>query len=299
MNKWSKICFLSSINFIFFGLFRAYAESGYIDPNVMADSNFVTIKAGTFTMGSRKAGDIIYDDEIPSHKVTITKDFQMQKTTVTQEQYAKILGVNNSKYNYKENCPNDFYIIEPNNPRYLNEFRVCPRNPVDTIWYSYAIDFAHKLNKLDNRYFYRLPTEVEWEYSARAGTESLYWFGDDPNQLSNHEWTSENSGDSPQAVATKLPNPWGLYDMLGNVYQWVSDWSSGPTTPYPSSEHQFDPQGPSEPFDEGRQRVVRGCTFYDGPLGCRVAIRKGALTSFKDYNSYIGPVGFRLVRIPR
>ena len=104
--------------------------------------------------------------------------------------------------------------------------------------------------------YYRLPTEAEWEYACRAGTTTAYSFGDDPDDLEDYGWYFDNSDDKYQKVGTKKPNPWGLYDMHGNVYEWCLDWYG----PYPTGKAN-DPTGPPE----GKEKVARGGSFCGPP----------------------------------
>ena len=127
---------------------------------------------------------------------------------------------------------------------------------------------------------YRLPTEAEWEYAARAGTTTRWSFGDDESQLGKYAWYGGNQYAQP--VGTKLPNPWGLYDMHGNVYEWCKDWYGT----YPTGA-VVDPQGPSA----GSYRVLRGGTFYSYAQSVRSAYRR---YNVPGYRYYI--IGFRLLR---
>jgi formylglycine-generating enzyme required for sulfatase activity len=134
---------------------------------------------------------------------------------------------------------------------------------------------------------YRLPTESEWEYAARAGTKTPYWFGSNLSDLPTYDWYQDNAGGQTHAVAEKPQNPWGLYDMTGNVWQWVQDYFG----PYPTS-HVTDPVGPST----GSWREFRGCSWKspaDGvcPQPCRTAYR-----NFNDKAPTGSDIGFRLVR---
>ena len=194
--------------------------------------NFVSIKPGKFMMGSpdNEAGrDPIvrnceegafhavydpegnenyhwHDDVNPEqlHEVTMTDDFEIQTTDVTQSLWEKVMGDNPSQYKGSV-------------------------NPVENVSWDDAEAFISKLNKIceEDDHFYRLPTEAEWEYAARAGTKTAYYFGNNRSLLSQFAWWSGNSDGSTHPVATKPPNPWGLYDMEGNVFQWVEDTLPG------------------------------------------------------------------------
>jgi formylglycine-generating enzyme required for sulfatase activity len=155
--------------------------------------------------------------------------------------------------------------------------RMCPNNPVDQVSWNMAQEFIQKLNSRGDSYRYRLPTEAEWEYAARAGTTGPY-----AGDLEAMAWYEVNSGGMTHPVAKKAANAWGLYDMHGNVWEWTADWfgsySSGAVT---------DPTGPST----GSYRVDRGGSWDDGARGCRSAVRPYGSPGLR--RSYLG---FRLLR---
>jgi formylglycine-generating enzyme required for sulfatase activity len=151
----------------------------------------VPIPAGTFTMGEGKT----------AHKVTLTQAFRLGVYEVTQEQYQKVMGSKPSK------CRG-------------------PQNPVYHVSWNDAVEFCRKLSSLTEEkavgYVYRLPTEAEWEYACRAGTQTAYSFGDSQSELGDYAWYRKMPGStthpvgSTQPVGSKKPNAWGLYDMHGN-----------------------------------------------------------------------------------
>ena len=227
---------------------------------------FVYIPPGTFIMGSPEDEPGRFDGET-QHQVTLTQGFYMQTTEMTQGQWKTVMGNNIAWFN---NCGDD-----------------CPADNVS--WFDVK-NFIDELNTR-NEGTYRLPTEAEWEYAARSGTETAFASGEitetedghDPN-LDSMGWYIYNSGYEPQPVAQKKPNAWGLYDMHGNVWEWVSDWYGD----YPDSE-VTDPKGPSS----GEFRVLRGGCWANLARGCRSANR------YKyDPEKRIYYIGFRLVRIP-
>jgi formylglycine-generating enzyme required for sulfatase activity len=207
---------------------------------------FVKIARGEFMMGCSDADKACNDDEKPSHKVTLTKSFEMGKYEVTQAQYQAVMGVNPST-------------IKGEN------------RPVETVSRTDAQDFLDKLNARNDGYRYRLSTEAEWEYAARAGSTGPY-----AGALDDIAWYAGNSGDETHPVGQKKPNQWGLYDMEGNVREWVSDWYS---RTYYSSSPAADPSGPATPQRGGPQGgpgrrggpgggdVPGGRSAPDGPEG--------------------------------
>jgi formylglycine-generating enzyme required for sulfatase activity len=243
-------------------------------------AKFIPIKAGEFDMGSP------YDEigrellETP-HVVKLTKDYEMQATAVTQLQYFLVMGRNPSKFTEIQNC-------DDNNFQVKFGLGLCVNHPVENVsWYD-AQNFIKKLNQIQNEYTYRLPTEAEREYATRGGRPSSfpYSFGyNNTDDLDNHGWYSGNSNSRnyrTHAVALKLANPYGLYDMHGNVWEWVQDWFGE----YPTSS-VTDPTGPTE----GSARVLRGGAWNRRARYLRSAKRYGLMPDFRSYDA-----GFRLVR---
>jgi formylglycine-generating enzyme required for sulfatase activity len=177
-------------------------------------------------------------------EVTISRPFWVGKYEVTQEQYEKIMGKNPSQFKGKD-------------------------NPVEKVSWFDAVKFCEELTKKEGKrlpkgYVFRLPTEAEWEYACRAGTDMAYSFGDDVGKLGEYAWFKDNSGEKTQPVGKKKPNPWGLYDMHGNVWEWCLDWHGG----YPKNDEK-DPVGPGS----GSARVNRGGSWNAGAGHCRSANR--------------------------
>lgn len=159
---------------------------------------FVLIPAGNFYMGSPPDEEGRLINEGPVHEVQITEAFYMGKYEVTQEQWIEIMGVT---------------------PSMSKEDRL----PADSISWNQIQEFIIKLNEQENTHKYRLPSEAEWEYAARAGTTTRYSFGENEMKLDNYAWYHENSQGTTHPVGQKLPNQWGLYDMHGNVWEVVQD----------------------------------------------------------------------------
>jgi hypothetical protein len=219
------------------------------------DEQFALIEAGTFLMGDDDSG---VARESPAHTVTLTQAFLMQKTEVTQGQWRAVMG---------------------ENPAY---FSACGDTcPVERVSWDDIQLFLAALNDMDPGKDYRLPTEAEWEYAARAGTTGDYG---GTGVLDDMGWYYDNSGGTTHPVALKQPNHWGLYDMHGNVREWVQDWYS-----YYTADAKTDPTGP----ETGSSRVVRGGSWSGYAINARSAYRyvspPGSRVSF---------IGFRLARTP-
>jgi formylglycine-generating enzyme required for sulfatase activity len=233
------------------------------------DMSFVSIPAGTFMMGSPANESGRDSDEGPQHQVTISKGFELQATEVTQGQWVAVMGSNPSRFSRHTHCPGEH--VESGG------VYMCPNNPVEYVSWDMAQEFIQKLNSRGDGYRYRLPTEAEWEYAARAGTTGPY-----AGDLEAMAWYDQNSGYITHPVAKKQANAWGLYDMHGNAYEWTADWygsySSGAVT---------DPTGPST----GSIRVFRGGSWYDRARYCRSALRDGVSPDFRYFS-----LGFRLLR---
>jgi formylglycine-generating enzyme required for sulfatase activity len=229
---------------------------------------FVLIPAGSFMMGDEKGSD----RQKPAHKVTITKPFYLGKYEVTQEQWQAMMGTN---------------------PSYLKG----PKNPVECVSWKDCQAFLAKLNeklRADGAKF-GLPTEAQWEYACRAGTTTIFSFGDDPKNFGDYAWYGRNSDQKTHPVGQKKPNVWGLYDMHGNVCEWCDDWYAwdyyrrspveDPLCP------DWRPSGVLASSYSAATRVLRGGSRYDGaPVGC--ADREGDHPEFRFPNHY----GFRVAK---
>ncbi|RLT07187.1 MAG: formylglycine-generating enzyme family protein [Planctomycetota bacterium] len=220
----------------------------------------IDIPAGKFTMGEGAVA------------VTLTKPFWLGKTEVPQGQWQAVMGTEPWKGYEEIKIGKDFAAsyVDWNDA---------------TAFCQKLTDLERKAGKLKANEEYRLPTEAEWEYACRAGTTTAYSFGDDKKQLGNYGWFQGNAlriGENyAHPVSRKQPNPWGLYDMHGNVYEWCSDWYD---------ETRFygtDPVG----LEEGSGRVFRGGSWWNGPDGCRSASRHYVVPSYRLYN-----LGFRVAR---
>ena len=166
-----------------------------------------------------------------------------------------------------------------NNPSY---FKDCEDCPVETVSWNEAQKFISKLNQIESTKKYRLPTEAEWEYACRAGTTTVFSFGDEVDKLDEYGWHVDNTEDQSHPVGKKKPNAWGLYDMHGNVWEWCQDWYSE----YPSNS-VVDPKGP----DKGEYRILRGGSWESVARSLRSANRDGGKP-----NDRYSDIGFRVAR---
>jgi len=221
---------------------------------------FILIEPGCFRMGNDKPSTDSTVGETPSHRVCIEKPYYLGETEVTQKQWENVMGSNPSKTKVED-------------------------KPVDRVSWNDIQEFLQRLNATNGNKYFRLPTEAEWEYAARAGSDSDYSFGDNPKSLAEYAWFG-NLGyhGSSHEVAQKQPNNWGLYDMHGNVWEWVQDWFS-PT--YYSNSPANNPLGP----ETGKYRVYRGGSWVGKAINLRSAVRFSALPMTRTHD-----VGFRLVR---
>ena len=261
---------------------------------------FVLIQAGTFQMGSEKG----YDDNKPVHEVTITKPFYMGKNEVTQAEYEKYCS-------YGENKPGSSFGDGDNYPAYYvswyDALVYCNKrsmaegltpcysisgstDPVDWGTVPTSTDSTWDAVVCDwNANGYRLPTEAEWEYAARAGDKtvaSLTYSGtSDVNQLGDYAWYDGNSNLKTHEVGTKSPNEFGLYDMSGNLFEWCWNWH---TNSYNTeAEGGSDPTGASS----GSDRVFRGGSRDSSSGNCAVSCRYNYGPNLSRHE-----LGFRVVR---
>ena len=231
----------------------------------------VPIKAGSFTMGSPATEEGRASDE-PQHQVTLTQSFWLGKYEVTQEEYEQLRGDNPSGFK-------------------------GARLPVERVSWDDATAFCSKLTESERKSGrlpadceYRLPAEAEWEYACRAGTQTALYNGDLTSEfgrcsnLDQVGWYDRNSDYATHPVGGKAANAWGIYDMLGNVWEWCSDWYGD----YPAGTVS-DPAGPRS----GSSRVSRGGSWGNGARGCRAAgrYRNGAALAGDS-------LGFRVALAP-
>ena len=205
---------------------------------------FVWLPPGTYWRGSEPAEAGRDADEGPRHEVTLTRGFFLGTHEVTQGQWTAVLG---------------------RNPAVFRRGPDAPRRPVESVSWDDCQRFLAALNRRGAGRF-RLPTEAEWEYAARAGTTTRFPWGDDPEGHATHAhaWANSRSLAITHPVGTRPPNAWGLHDLHGSVWEWCADWYG----PYAAGP-QRDPAGPPA----GRERVFRGGSWYDFPPSLRSANR--------------------------
>ncbi len=216
---------------------------------------FVLIPAGAFMMGANDGSA----NEQPIHMVRMSRPFYLGKYEVTQGQWQAVMR---------------------NNP---SGFTGHADLPVEQISWQDVQAFIRRLNAREGSTAYRLPTEAEWEYAAHAGSSTIYSFGDGPSRLGEHAWYRDNAEKKTHPVGQLTPNAWGVYDMYGNVREWVQDWYS---KRYPADTVTA-PQGPSS----GSNRVNRGCSWANRARFCRSATR-----SLARPDDRFDLLGFRLLK---
>ena len=235
---------------------------------------FMPVPAGTFMMGSDESDREASASEKPRHRVTISKPFLIGKYEVTQAQWQAVMGASP----YADPRSNPYYSLPG-----MAERITKPDHPATVSWND-AQEFIRRLNAGEGHARYRLPTEAEWEYAARAGTTTAYSFGDDARELGRYAWFGEDfASGGTHPVGQKEPNAWGLHDVHGNVWEWVQDrfgeryYAEGPSV---------DPQGPAM----GSARVVRGGSWHQTATSWRSAFRRQYEPDYRGIS-----IGFRLV----
>jgi formylglycine-generating enzyme required for sulfatase activity len=230
-------------------------------PAPVFNIDMVFVSGGIFTMGcTSEQGSDCYGNERPSHSVTLSS-FSIGKYPVTQAQWVAVMG---------------------SNPSY---FTGDLSRPVERVsWNDIVNDFIPKLNALTGK-TYRLPTESEWEFVARGGTSSMGYKYSGSNSIGDVAWYDSNSDDrTTRPVGTKQSNELGLFDMSGNVWEWVGDWFGSYT-----STSKTNPTGSAS----GSNRVIRGGGWISDARNCRVSFRNHTTPDDRGSN-----IGFRLVLSP-
>lgn len=263
---------------------RASVGKTWTDP--ITGMEFVLIPAGEFMMGTAVPQSNCPEDdpfteknerkdclsqvkipknETPIHRVIISEPFYIGKYEVTQLQWYKVMG---------------------NNPASFKTEKVgmdSQNHPVEQVSWKNAQEFIRRLNEKAGMTRYRLPTEAEWEYVCRAGTTTTYNFGDDENQIGQYAWYVGNSGHKTHPVGQLQPNTWGVYDIHGNVEEWIQDWYS---ETYYAKSPSTDPQGPPEGGGFSYS-VLRGGLWNDEPSELSCAKRDFGATTL-EHSDYYG-----------
>ena len=246
------------LTIFFILLFTVPSFSAEKPTDSATNMEFVFVKGGCFQMGDT-FGDGS-SNEKPVHEVCVD-DFYIGKYEVTQGQWKAIMGNNPSRFSdCGDNCP------------------------VESASWNDIQDFINKLNQKTGKN-YRLPTEAEWEYSARSGGKNEKYAGtSNESELGDYAWYISNSGGKTHPVGTKQPNGLGIYDMSGNVWEWVSDW-------YDADYYKNSPKDNTKGPSSGSARVLRGGSWSNGAWDTRIALRYwGYPVGWGNHG------GFRLVR---
>ena len=233
---------------------------------------------GTFWMGSSAADGDVFDDESPRHEVRMSRDFLIGQTPVTQGLYKLVMG-----YNPSQNQASDQHPVE--NVSWFDAARFC-----NTLSQRCGLESAYTIGSSESAvscrfeaHGFRLPTEAEWEYAAKAGGTLKYSGSNHPKTVA---WYQGNSGGKTRPVGQRKPNDWGIYDLSGNVYEWVWDWYDKHRYSHFSASGRSDPSGPRE----GRQRVLRGGAFSGDTSVLRATFR-----NMRDPRERLASHGLRVV----
>ena len=235
-------------------------------------TEMILLPGGRFTMGDENEIDA------KPHQVVVSP-FYIDKHLVAQEEYQRVMGKNPSRWKVS-------------------------KNPVEQVRWSDAVRYCNARSRLEelqpcydlqkwecnfNANGYRLPTEAEWEYACRAGTKTTFFFGNSPSKLASFAWFDKNSGGKPQPVGQKRPNPWGLHDMYGNVWEWCNDFYK---VDYYQESPEDNPKGPRT----GETKVVRGGAWKFSEESCRSGYRYNENPGYVDVCFGYDIYGFRCVR---
>jgi formylglycine-generating enzyme required for sulfatase activity/predicted Ser/Thr protein kinase len=260
--------------------------------------NFVLIPPGEYTRGIRdediaanapllveQGGDIsavqIFRASLPAHRVRLTRPLFMATTETTQGQYRRVTD-------------KDVGFFRPNGPgRLLLKDRNPDNLPVQLLAWNMAVEFCDALSRLDGMppgAGYRLPTDAEWGFAIEAGTTTRYWYGSEPDYSGVFEVSSATDANCPREVASLRPNPFGLYDMAGNVYEYCSDWWTQDEFQRYAGRCAVDPTGPADGAAGGHQKIVRGASL-DNPPEDHKSYRRVR----SDPSLWVNTLGFRVV----
>ncbi len=239
------------------------------------DDNFILIKAGNFMMGSNEN-----EREQPIHKVTIEYDFYMSKYQLTMKEYLEFAKETDSHHpEWMEEGSS--YNVETGDADHYKDQNFNDDAPVIGVSWEDATEYCEWRSQKEDK-TYRLPTEAEWEYACRAGTTTRWSFGDEADKLKEYAWYADNANGKAHPVGDKKPNPCGLHDMHGNIWEWCEDvWAEN---------YDVTPRNGSANKGSGNQRVLRGGSWINSDSDTRSSFRD---RDDSDDRSYY--VGFRLV----
>lgn len=284
---------------------RAYRET---IPGTDGAFDMLPIPAGTFRMGAPRGERRSTKSERPVRDVAISP-FWMARCEVRWDEFREFqMRLDQARVadGKSERAPQDDWadaVSRPTPPYVPMDFGMGVEGYPAVCMTQFAAKQYTKWLTMKTGRFYRLPTEAEWEYACRAGTDTAYSFGDDADELGEYAWFVENADDTTHPVGAKKPNPWGLHDMHGNVAEWVLDAYDADGYPRGGAEPLADPFArPKEEYP----RVVRGGSWDDDPHRLRSASRRGSSESWKVqdpqfpksiwYHTDARFVGFRVVR---
>lgn len=277
-------------------------------PGTKVSYAMVPIPGGEFVMGSPASEPHRNADEGPQHKVKI-EPFWMEKCEVTWDEYELFMYPDKEKAdaptdgtaNYTNGLSDA--VSRPTKPYVEMSFGMGKDGFPAISMTQHAANIYCQWLSAKTGHFYRLPTEAEYEYACRAGTTTAYFFGDDPKDLGDYAWYADNSDSKYQKVGTKKPNPWGLYDIIGNVTEWTLDQYD------PDYYKQFTSGVVTEPWNKSTKpypQVVRGGSWQDDADKLRSACRRGSSPDWKMqdpqlpksiwYHTDAQFLGFRIVR---
>jgi formylglycine-generating enzyme required for sulfatase activity len=280
MKRYIHVVFLLSLTLILFQGCRRKdpnetpKKSAEVPGEIKDESGtkMALLVAGRFTMGDEKEIDAT------PHEVAISS-FYIDKYPVTQEQYKKVMTENPSRWKGDKNPVEQV--------RWSDAVKYCnARSLAEGLQPCYDLQ-TWECNFEANGY--RLPTEAEWEYACRAGSKTVYFFGDSSAKLSDYAWVDSNAGGKPHPVGQKKPNPWGLYDMCGNVWEWCNDFYQ---VDYYQQSPEENPRGPKE----GETKVVRGGAWKFSADSCRSGYRYNEDPGYSDVCFGYDIYGFRCVK---
>ena len=251
----------------------------------------IRVEPGTFMIGSPAIENAHRDNENP-HLIRISKPYYLGQCEVTQAVWERVMSAKITNPLAKTNSfglfwPHSDPMDVTGNPRPAKF--PGPERPVDSVSWRQCQEFIARLNLLVADGGFRLPTEAEWEYAARAGTATAYFFGSDMSALGDYVWYKTNSGGETHRVGTKQATPWGFFDLYGNVWEWCEDQFTGPY-PFPGTEPLVDYCNRGNAYGNAQQVIRGGSYAFSGRL-CRSASRSGF-----DAWQWIDDVGFRLAR---